>query len=130
MKQGVIPIFLHRIAQGLPITLYGDGEMVRDFVYVEDVARMVAATVDTEPVHSVYNIGSGRGATVNDILALAREVTGRDILVQQHPRPVTYVERSVLDVGRFTAEFGLDASVPLREGLERTWDAILAEQRA
>jgi UDP-glucose 4-epimerase len=81
-------------------------------------------------VHSVYNIGSGRGATVNDVLTLAREVTGRDILVQQKPRPVTYVERSVLDVGRFTEEFGARASVSLREGLERTWHAILAEQCA
>jgi UDP-glucose 4-epimerase len=127
MKQGVIPIFLQRIARGLPITLYGDGMMVRDFVYVEDVARMIAETVDRVPRHSFYNIGSGLGTTVNDVLALAREVSGRDIAVRYEPRPVTFVDRSVLDVGRFTSEFGLGAFVPLREGLERTWRDILEQ---
>lgn len=126
-KQGVIPIFLQRIAEGLPITVLGDGTMVRDFVYVEDVARMVAETVDGVPAHPVYNIGSGHGATVNDVLALAREVTGREVSVQYAPRPVTFVDRSVLDVGRYVAEFGQSASVSLREGMERTWQDTLEQ---
>lgn len=127
MKQGVIPIFLHRIAQGLPITVFGDGTMVRDFVYVEDVARMVAETVDRDPSHSIYNIGSGAGATVNDVLELARAVTGRDVAVQHEPRPLTFVERSVLDISRYTDEFSVEPTVALREGLDRTWRDILEQ---
>ena len=126
-KQGVIPIFLQRIAEGLPITVLGDGTMTRDFVYVEDVARMVADTVEGTPAHPVYNIGSGHGATVNDVLALAREITGREISVRYAPRPVTFVDRSVLDVGRYAAEFGRGASVSLREGMELTWRDTLEQ---
>ncbi len=127
LTQGVIPIFLQRIARGLPVTVYGDGMMVRDFVYVQDVARMVAETVGRMPQHSVYNVGSGVGATVKDVLTLAQKVSGRDVVVKHEPRPVTFVDRSVLDVSRFTSEFGPGASVPLEVGMQLTWGSILEE---
>lgn len=124
-KQGVIPIFLHHIAKNLPITVLGDGSMMRDFVYVEDVVLMVAETVDRTLNHAIYNIGSGHSTTVNEVLALAAEITGRDIVVQYAPRPVTFVERSVLDVDRYSSEFGRTATVSLREGMENTWQDTL-----
>lgn len=127
-RQGVIPIFLQRIADGQPVKVFGDGSMVRDYLYVEDAARMVTVAAAGEPRHDVYNIGSGIGVSVNELLAVAREVTGRPVEVQHTEQPVTFVNRSVLDVSRFSQEFGLTASVSLREGMERTWRATVSEQ--
>lgn len=126
-KQGVIPIFLHRIAQGLPVEVYGDGSMVRDFIFAEDAARMIVSTVGSEPAHPVYNVGSGVGTTVNEVLDLARAVTGRDVAVEHKPKPATFVDRVVLDTGLFTAEFGEPALRSLSEGMEQTWSRTLLE---
>ncbi|HRN30343.1 MAG TPA: NAD-dependent epimerase/dehydratase family protein, partial [Terrimesophilobacter sp.] len=56
-RQGVIPIFLHRIQQGLPIEVFGDGSMVRDYVFVADAARMISAAMEAPAKHEVYNVG-------------------------------------------------------------------------
>lgn len=126
-RQGVIPIFLQRIADGQPVIVFGDGSMVRDYLYVEDAARMVTVASAGEPQHDVYNIGSGIGVSVNELVAVAREVTGRSVEVQHIEQPVTFVNRSVLDVSRFSQEFKLRASVSLREGMERTWRATVGD---
>lgn len=123
-RQGVIPIFLHRINRGMPIEVFGDGSMVRDYLYVTDAARMITAAMNAVTSHEVYNIGSGEGASVAELVQLCREVTGRDIVVVTAPTPPAFVDRIVLDVSRFTEEFGVRASVPLREGIERTWRAV------
>ncbi|GAA3735434.1 NAD-dependent epimerase/dehydratase family protein [Leifsonia bigeumensis] len=129
-RQGVIPIFLQRIAEGQPVIVFGDGSMVRDYLYVKDAARMVALAAAGDPQHDVYNIGSGTGVSVNELIAVAREVTGRSVRVQQVEQPVTFVNRSVLDASRFTREFDLAASVSLREGMERTWQATVGNLTA
>jgi UDP-glucose 4-epimerase len=125
-KQGVIPIFLERIASGEPVDVLGDGTMVRDYIFAADAARMITAAVETGARHHVYNIGSGTGTTVDEIIALARETTGRTVRVTHHPSPPSFVHRSVLDISRFTTEFGRPDFVPLAEGMRLTWDSMRA----
>lgn len=127
--QGVIPIFLRAIAAGEPVTLFGDGSTVRDYLFVDDAAEMVAATVGADLQHDVYNIGSGHGTSLTELLALAREITGRPVEVTSVPQPATFVARSILDTARYRAEFGIEPGVTLADGMQRTWDAILAEVR-
>jgi UDP-glucose 4-epimerase len=66
--QGVLGIFLGNVLRGEPITIFGDGEQSRDFVYVEDVARAWAAALHQESSYgSVFNLGSGRRLTINQV---------------------------------------------------------------
>lgn len=123
-RQGVVPIFLRAVAEGRPLTVYGDGSMVRDYVYVSDVAEMVADAVSRGTTHEVYNLGSGVGATVNDLLAVVGQVTGREPEVRHVPKPPTFVDHVTLDTTRFTTEFGTRDLTPLAEGVARTWDEI------
>jgi UDP-glucose 4-epimerase len=126
-KQGVIPIFLQRIALGQPIELYGDGSAVRDYIYASDVASMIAATVDRPTGHDVYNIGSGQGTSLAELIDLASSITGREVLVHESPAPRTFVDRAVVDISRYTGEFGDPDLLPLREGIERTWQHTLEQ---
>lgn len=123
-QQGVIPIFLHRIAAGLPITVFGDGEAVRDYIYAPDAVAMIAATVDRPLAHDIYNIGSGTGVSIADVVDLARDITGHDIAVERVLQPPTFVDRVVLDIARYRAELGEPDLLPLREGMARTWAQI------
>jgi UDP-glucose 4-epimerase len=125
-KQGLIPIALLQVARNEPVVRFGSGAMIRDFVYVEDVARMVTAMVGRPTNDQTYNIGSGIGHSVSEVLSLISAVTGRDFEVREEPIPPTFVETVVLDTTRFKAEFGVDLLTELESGIDRTWHNIVS----
>ncbi|MFV0533987.1 MAG: NAD-dependent epimerase/dehydratase family protein [Cumulibacter sp.] len=125
-KQGLIPIVLRQIANGEPVTQYGDGSMVRDYLFVADLVEMIARFVDAQPKYPVYNLGSGVGHSVAEVLSLIRAVTGRELDIQRQPTPATFVPRVILDTSRFVTEFGAAAATPLEVGIAATWKEIHA----
>lgn len=124
-KQGVIPIFLERIARNEPITVYGDGKMIRDFLYVKDTAAMITGSFETAS-KQIYNLGSGVGISVNEIVGAIERTLDHKVEVRYEPVPPTFVEKVVLDVDMFEEEFGLKATTELGEGIQRTWKYIQA----
>lgn len=122
--QGVIPIFLDTMRRGLPVTVFGDGSMVRDYLFVTDAVRMIADALEARPAHHLYNVGSGVGTSVSQVLQVAREVTGLDPDVLVAPIPATFVASSVLAVDRYQSEFGRHDLLSLHEGIEQTWNAM------
>lgn len=124
--QGVIPIFLDKVAHDQPLTIYGDGSMIRDYIYVGDVAEMTSQSFVQDSSQETYNIGSGSGHSVNDLVDVIRRVTGRSIKLEHKPKPVTFVEKIVLDPRRFTEDFGIRPQVDFEEGVRRTWQAMTA----
>ncbi len=123
-RQGVIPIFLDAITSHKPVTVMGDGTMTRDYVYVTDVTEMIADSLSTTPRHHVYNLGSGIPVSVNQIVTTIEEVTGIEAIRQSVPQPLTFVQSSVLDMSRYTAEFGAHSAVPFAEGIQRAYDYL------
>ena len=115
--QGAVPIFLRRMMLGEPITVFGDGSMVRDYLYVRDLVRMMSAVIDRPAAHHCYNIGSGRGLTVLELLEALEVASGTPALVEHAPDRPTDVHRVLLDTSRFESEFGLRAEMPLADGL-------------
>jgi UDP-glucose 4-epimerase len=127
-RQGFIPIALRQLAMGLPIVRFGDGSMERDYLYVDDLVAMVLPMVGAPLEHDLYNIGSGRGHTISDVLQAIASVTGRDPIVEERSAPTTFVDRVVLDIGRYNAEFPLPGMTSLEEGIARTWAEIEAQR--
>lgn len=123
-KQGLIPIALRQVARGESVSRYGDGSMIRDYVFVDDLVRMIAPLVDAEPEHEVYNLGSGHGRSVTEVLEVIARVTGGPVPVREIPTPATFVDRVVLDVSRFANEFGVPALTSLEDGIAATWADI------
>lgn len=126
-KQGLIPIALNSIARGVPVVQFGDGSMVRDYIYVEDMVRMILPLLDSDTRHRLYNIGSGEGTSVSEILTALREVTGTDFDIDVRPVPPTFVQRVVLDTSRYRDEFGAPGRVDLPTGIALTYDEIRRE---
>lgn len=123
-KQGVIPIFLRHTLEGEPLTIYGDGSMVRDYIYVEDMMKMIIASYDKVNSTKEYNIGSGKGTTINDIVKAIEKCTGKSVAKHHLPSPATYVHRSVLSIDKFIDEYKVKPSVDLDTGIERTWKYV------
>lgn len=126
-RQGVIPIFLHHIANNEPITILGDGSMVRDYIYVRDVANLIAQSFETSK-YELYNLGSGQGVSLNHLVEAIKTVTGRKIQAEQKPKPSTFVQKVVLDTSRFKNEFNIEPTTGLQDGVSKTWDYVLKTQ--
>jgi len=121
---GVISIFLQRLLAGLPLTIYGDGGAVRDFVFVADVvaANLLAGLLGTPG--RVYNVGTG---APTDVEALARtlcELSGRSSPIEHAPARAGEVRSSLADITRARRELGYEPRWSLREGLAVMWRQV------
>lgn len=126
-KQGLIPIALRQILAGEPVVRFGSGSMVRDYVYVEDLIKMIVTMVGRETRFDLYNLGSGIGHSVNDVLDAIRAVSGFDFEIIERPTPATFVDRVVLDTSRYTSEFDQHDLTPLDEGVRLTFEEMRME---
>lgn len=122
--QGVVSIFLENFKKGLPLTVYGDGSMVRDYIFISDLAEMIAKGFEKSTKNKVYNIGSGKGYTVNEIVETIESVTGTSAKTEHKEVPSTFVNKIVLDSRRFSEEFGISPRTDLKKGVEKTWQAL------
>jgi UDP-glucose 4-epimerase len=98
--------------------------MVRDYVYVEDVAKIVAGCFK-DAKQPLYNLGSGEGVSLNELIDVIKRVTGRDVKIEQRPKPPTFVQKVVLDVGLLKNEFNIKPETSLEEGIKETWQYVL-----
>lgn len=115
--QGVVSTFTYRAMHGEPITVYGDGTVVRDYIYIEDAVEGILRIAQSGGAQKLYNLGCGQGSTVLDVIDGIAQVLGRKPEVIFKPGRKVDVPVNVLDVSRFTADFGAPARVSLREGI-------------
>jgi UDP-glucose 4-epimerase len=125
-QQGVVPVFLHRLRTGHPVIIWGDGSVVRDYLYVSDLIEALKLAAEAETPQKVFNVGSGRGTSLNELVATIAEVTGERPAVQYLPGRALDVPANVLDVARARKELDWSPSIDLVEGVERTWGWIRA----
>lgn len=117
--QGVIPAFLWKALQGEPLEIWGDGSVVRDYLYIGDVIRAVVAAMDYCGSERLFNIGSGGGHSLNDLVDTVRELLGRDVSCRYLPARACDVPINILDVSRARVELGWRATTPLSAGMAR-----------
>jgi UDP-glucose 4-epimerase len=122
--QGVVAAILDRIHNGQPISVWGDGSVIRDFFYVRDLARAIylAATQDTQS--KTINIGSGHGMSLNALLGAVRRELGLDFQVRYESGRAFDVKEIYLDTSRAKAELGWTPQTSLGDGLRSTWDFV------
>ncbi len=119
---GFVRTVLEHASNGSPLEIWGDGEAVRDFVFVEDVAEAIALAIGNPADNGTYNVGSGQGYTLNEVLALAQRITGVEINTLHKPAREGDVRGVVLDVSRIRAALGWQPRINLEEGLRHTWE--------
>ena len=124
---GIVPTFLGLLASGSPLTVLGDGSMVRDYIYVRDLVTCIATIFDTPvPRREIYNCGSGDGLSIRDVIGTLETVTGIDAELVFRAAPASFVHRVVLDCSRIKDEFGITPTTPFDRGIENTWRSMTA----
>lgn len=123
---GVLSIFCQSLLAGKPFTIHGDGEQTRDFVFVADVvkANLLAAKVDLSSLDetAVFNIGCGRQTSLNDIIDLLTQISGRPITKQFQPFRTGDIKHSVADIEKARKRLGFHPAIDMMDGLKQTLD--------
>lgn len=122
--QGVIPVFLGRIARNEPIEIWGDGEVVRDYLYIDDLVDAIARVAFMKSSERIFNIGSGEGTSLNRLVLIMGEVTGQKVQVIHSPARAFDVPAIFLDISRAWRELKWQPVTQLDEGIRMTWEFI------
>jgi UDP-glucose 4-epimerase len=128
---GVISIFLRRLERGASLTIYGDGQQVRDFVHVSDVVQANLRAAHAGRTGAVYNIGTGSGTTITSLAELLAELTSQPAAIAYDEFRPGEVRHSTADIARARAELGYAPVHSIRSGLAALLSALpsLAERR-
>jgi len=118
--QGAVGAFLHQALNGLPIEIWGDGSIVRDYIYVGDVARAIVQALENQSAHSVFNIGSGCGLSLNQVVDEIEGALVTKLTKIYRPTRSIDVPVNVLDCTLAANELGWQPMVGFPEGIRRT----------
>ena len=124
----VVPRFIRLVAQGLPVTVYGDGEQSRDFTYVDNVVEANLLAADAPGVNGTsLNIATGVSETINRATDMIAEMIGLHVERTFLEAQSADVRASLADITEARRTLGYDPRVSFAEGLRRTIDSILRD---
>jgi UDP-glucose 4-epimerase len=119
----VVALFSRLLLGGREPTIFGDGDQERDFAFVGDIVDANVRALEAGS-GGIFNLGTGRGLTVNRLYELLADLTGYKGTVHYAPARPGEVFRIALDASRARSSLGWEATTPLAEGLRRTVDWI------
>lgn len=122
--QGAVAVFLGKIWNNSPIEIWGDGSVARDFIYIEDTVKAFLKVVEKETPSNVYNIGSGKSCSINELLYLMSRVTGRKPKIEYKPSRKFDIPEIALDIRKARRELDWSPETSLEDGIARTWEWI------
>jgi UDP-glucose 4-epimerase len=121
-RQGAVAVFLYRLGQGQPITLWGDGSVTRDYFYVADLVEALIAAAERDlGLHRIFNIGGGEEISLLRLLQLAEEVVGKRAVVDYQPGRNFDTTRILLDIRLAKHKLNWQPGISLLDGLAQTW---------
>ncbi|MCI1663091.1 MAG: UDP-glucose 4-epimerase GalE [Actinomyces sp.] len=129
----LVPMVLDRLAKGESAKIFGtdyptpDGTCIRDYIHVLDLAEAHVAALDAlesgAPAHRQFNVGTGRGTSVREIIDGLRQVSGWDFPVEEMARRAGDPPQLIGDASRITKDLGWSAQRDVRGILQSAWDA-------
>lgn len=127
--QGFIATAIGSVLSGRAIPVFGGGQTVRDYLYVDDLARGILAVLEHGQPGEAYNLGCGVGLSNMQVLEALTPIArdhGHELVIDPQPARGFDVPVNVLDIAKVGAATGWSPRMPFAEGLARTWDAIAA----
>lgn len=122
---GVISIFARSIAKGQDITIFGDGEQTRDFIYAGDIAAGIIAALTTKEVNAAYNLSTQTETSLRELVSILSGLAGRKIIPRYDAERPGDIYRSMLSNARARRGLNWQPVVSLEEGLRLTYNYFL-----
>ena len=119
--QGVIAVFAGKIMARQPIDVWGDGSVIRDYIFIDDLVRATMMALNSDQaVNEIFNIGSGVGLSIREIISLVEAITGIEAIENVHPARIFDIPVNVLNIERATKKMSWVPMISMQEGLHRT----------
>jgi UDP-glucose 4-epimerase len=122
---GIIPTLLECVKSGNTFQIWGDGEIIRDYLFIEDFVELCRRTIpwaSDQRALSVFNVGAGKGHSVNQLCDCIRKITNQTLKTAYQPSRGIDVAQIVLDSSAARSTFDWTVSTDLEDGLKRTWN--------
>jgi UDP-glucose 4-epimerase len=119
--QGAISVFLGRVAQNRPIEIWGDGEIIRDYVFVDDLVNGIYSAAVKRTPSRIFNLGSGEGRSLNDIIRIISKVADCEVNIDYKAKRTFDVAKIWLDINRAKEQLDWKPYTPLEKGIEQTF---------
>jgi GDP-L-fucose synthase len=120
-KCHVTPASIIKVATRLdPIPVWGDGTEIRDLLYVEDFCEALQLIMEKEEVHEIYNVGSNKGYSVNEVIGYLKEIEGLESPIDYVNNKAPMIPKRLIDSYKIFYTLGWEAKTSIKEGLEKT----------
>ena len=124
---GAVTTFTYKALKGDEITVYGDGSVVRDFIYIDDAIRAIMKIVNGENKHRTFNLGCGYGTSIKQVLETIEKVLGIKLNVSYLEGRKVDVPVNYLDISRYEKYYGALNPISLEDGIRKTADIMKKE---
>jgi UDP-glucose 4-epimerase len=117
-NQGIINVILNKALNGETVEIWGDGTVVRDFIYVKDLVKIIVDLIESKIQNDIFNIGSGRGYSINDIIESIQSEIGNFKLEYKDARKVD-VPHLILNIDKLKRHLDVNLT-SIEEGIKKT----------
>lgn len=119
---GAVTTFTYKALKGEEIIVYGDGSVVRDFIYIDDAIRGIQNIVNGNDRHHTFNLGCGYGTSIKQVLETIESALRIEVKVQYAKARKVDVPVNYLDITRYETAYGSLNPITLVEGIRKTAD--------
>lgn len=119
--QGIIANVISKVLSGEPVTVFGKGENVRDYLYVQDVVKAFTLALEKGLNNDIFNIGTGKGHSIMEAIEIISKVMGAKPRIVYADRRPFDVESNVLDSGKFFSATGWKAQTRIEDGIDSAY---------
>lgn len=120
-NQGFIPIALDKAINGKEIEIWGDGTIIRDYIHIDDLTKLVLELINNNIWNETINIGSGIGTSINSVLKIISEITGKKLLTKYLESRKVDIPVNILDIYKIKKLTGISPTINLHEGIKMTY---------
>jgi UDP-glucose 4-epimerase len=124
-SQGLVAAILKNHRADQPTGIFGNGGVERDYLFIDDTVAAIATAIDTDAPPGTYNIGSGIGRSVLDVIGAVERALGTTLAVEYLPERPTDAHSNILNCAKAERLLGWTATVPFDVGIRRTVEAML-----
>ncbi|MBS1553002.1 MAG: NAD-dependent epimerase/dehydratase family protein [Bacteroidetes bacterium] len=124
-SQGAVSVFINKVINDETIEIWGDGKVIRDYIYIEDAVKVLVKSLEVSSSDKVFNLSTGIGYSLNEIIEVIRKISGKKIFTEYKDARSIDVPVSILDNKLAEKVFGSKPRTSIEEGIRKTYEYLM-----
>ena len=121
---GLIAVTLGKILYNKPMEVWGDGKIIRDYIYIDDVCKATLMLIEKNKWNNIYNIGSGEGSSINKVLQVIKKISGIKFKIEYKNGRKVDIPVNILDISKLKNDIPLFTLTSLEDGVKKYWKSL------